>query len=152
MRAHLASAAVLAGVVVWDFPGNAEPLHAARVGERGLPRVRLGIRGPPRGVVKEYGPGLHEGRVGQILVAESLGRVVEVHEEVVVVDVDRQLEGLGHLVVAEQVVEELSGQVVDLVREFVERLECMEDRCLHPKTPPQETRVRTSSGMGLPGA
>ena len=137
------------------FPGNAETFHAAWVGERGLPRVRFEIRGPPRGrsgVVKEYGPGLDEGRVGQILVAESLGRVVEVHEEVVVVDVDRQLEGLGHLVVAEQVVEELSGQVVDLVREFVERLECMEDRCLHPKTTPQETRVRTSSGMGLPGA
>ena len=51
--------------------------------------------------------------------------MVEVHEEIVVVDVDRQLEGLGHLVVAEQVVEELSGQVVDLVREFVERLESM---------------------------
>ena len=47
----------------------------------------------------------------------------EVHEEVVVVDVDRQLEGLGHLVVAEQVVEELARQVVDLVREFVESLQ-----------------------------
>ena len=112
--------------VIWDFTGNAEPFHAARVGERGLPRVRLWIRGPSRrrgGVVEEYGPGLDERGVGQILVAESLGRVVEVHEEIVVVDIDRQLEGLGHLVVAEQVVEELSGQVVDLVRELVERLE-----------------------------
>ena len=114
--------------VVWDFPGNAQSFHAAWVGEGGLPRVRFGVRGPPSrrsGIVKEYGPGLDEGGVGQILVAESLGRVVEVHEEIVVVDVDRQLEGLGHLVVAEQVVEELSGQVVDLVREFVERLESM---------------------------
>ena len=122
---HLASAAVLAHASR-DLPGDAEPLHAARVGEGGLPRARLGVRGVPRGrggVVEEDGLGLHERGVGQVVVAEPLGRVVEVHEEVVVVDVDRQLEGLGHLVVAEQVVEELARQVVDLVREFVESLQ-----------------------------
>lgn len=48
--------------------------------------------------------------------------VVQVHEEIVIVDVDRQLKSLGHLVVAQQVVEELSGDIPDLFGVLVQNL------------------------------
>ena len=66
--------------------------------------------------------GLDGRGLGELGEAHPVGRVVEIHEEVVVVEVDRQLEGLGHLLVAEEVGEELPGQVVDLRGEVVQYL------------------------------
>ena len=54
--------------------------------------------------------------------------MIEIHEEVVVVDVDSQLEGFGQLVVAEEMVEEFAGQIMDLFRIFIEDLNAEEKR------------------------
>lgn len=54
-------------------------------------------------------------RLCQVCEAHPRGRVIEVHEEVVIVNVDSQLERLCVLVVSEEMVKEFPGQIVNVL-------------------------------------
>ena len=115
-----------------------EQLHRAREhGEGcccvGCRRPRIDLESPfatsasaaglrSRVSVEEHRPGLDDGGLRELAKPETRRGVVQVHKEIVIVDVYRELEGLGQLVVAEEMVEELAGEVVDLLRILVKDL------------------------------